>query len=57
MDYLLYYRLKVIRLEECIGDTMKDKIIGYLDNVKEIILPILKGELWLNSPIYWGNFK
>ena len=53
----MYYQLKMIRLEECIGDTMKDKIIGYLDNVKEIILPILKGELWLNSPIYWGNFK
>lgn len=56
-DYLLYYQLKVIRLEECTGDTIKDKIICYLDNVKEIILPILKGELWLDSPTYWGNYK
>ncbi len=57
MDYLMYYQLKVIRLEECTGATLKEKIDNYIENIKEIILPILKGEIWVNSPTYWGNYK
>ncbi len=56
-NFLMNKHLRMPNLEEYAGEGIKGKIICYLDNVKEIILPILKGELWLDSPTYWGNYK